>query len=187
MKRIAWLVVVAALVGCSSSDYDDGGRQRGAYGGGYGRPEMQQRVGGAEGIAGMLPPGDWWHDPRLTASVNLTSDQIAALDKMSDRSVEIDRLERDSTIALRDLRTSIDADSAASGEIVNAAQRVRTLRNDVFDRQVELLAAERTLLSKQQWDALQTAMREERRDTRQQRRGQGGMGGRGGRGGRRPF
>jgi hypothetical protein len=61
------------------------------------------------------------------------------------------------------------------------------LRDDMFDRQVGLLAAERTVLSKQQWSALQSAMRDERQERRGDRRGSpGGMRGRGPMGGRRP-
>jgi hypothetical protein len=191
MKRVVLIALVA--VACSSSDYDDR-PQRGGFGGrgGNGAGTAADARGGGAGIQELLPPDDWWHDTRLTPSVNLTSAQLTALDNIARGRVdEIAKLERDSGVAMRDLRATLDADPVASGEIVNAAQRVRTLRDEMFDRQVEMLAAERTLLSKQQWSALQTAIRDARRDTRDDRRGgyPGGMGGRGGRGGmggRRP-
>jgi hypothetical protein len=68
-----------------------------------------------------------------------------------------------------------------SNDIDTAATRVRTLRNDIFDRQIQLLVAERSVLTKQQWKALQDAMHERPRDERRGNYGgpRGGFGGRG--------
>jgi Spy/CpxP family protein refolding chaperone len=129
----------------------------------------------------MMPPEDWWHDSRIAAAVNPTPDQIAKLDQIAkDHSADdVTRLTRDTEVAMRDLRGTLDSDSPASNDIVTAATRVRTLRNDVFDREIQLLAAERSVLTKQQWKALQEAMHERPRDERR-----GGYGTRGGFGGR---
>jgi hypothetical protein len=183
-KRILLTALLSAAAACYSSDYGDRPPQRGGYGGGgggYDRPMMGGE--GGDGLGALMPPPDWWHDTRLTASMNLAPEQVRQLDKIANgRADEVTKLERDSAVAMRDLRTMLDGDSPASGDIVNAAQRVRTLRNDVFDRQVEMLSAERTLLTKQQWDALESAIRDSRREDRDDRP-RGGYGGRGGRGG----
>jgi Spy/CpxP family protein refolding chaperone len=178
MKRLA-LVVIVAMVGCSSSDYDDGPRRpRGDWGGDA--PAMVRSGGG--GMLDMMPPDDWWHDSRIAGAVNPSPDQIARLDQIAkDHSADdVTRLTRDSEVAMRDLRGTLESDSPASNDIVTAAGRVRTLRNDLFDRQIQLLAAERSVLTKQQWSALQQAMHER---PREERRGGGGpRGGFGGRG-----
>ncbi|HEX3110468.1 MAG TPA: hypothetical protein VHU41_15335 [Thermoanaerobaculia bacterium] len=177
MKRLA-LVVIVSMVACSSSDYDEGPRRpRGDWGGDA--PAMVR--GGGGGLLDMMPPEDWWHDSRIAAAVNPTPDQIAKLDQIAkDHSADdVTRLTRDTEVAMRDLRGTLDSDSPASNDIVTAATRVRTLRNDVFDREIQLLAAERSVLTKQQWKALQEAMHERPRDERR-----GGYGTRGGFGGR---
>jgi len=178
MKRFA-LVVIVAMIGCSSSDYDEGPRgPRGGYGGDG--PAMTR--GGGGGMLDMMPPDDWWHDVRIQTAVNPTADQIAKLDQIAkDHAADdVTRLTRDTEVAMRDLRTTLDADPPAANDIMSAATRVRTLRNDTFDRQIQLLAAERTVLTKQQWKALQDAMHERPRDDRRNGYGpRGGMGGRG--------
>jgi len=86
--------------------------------------------------------------------------------------------------AARDLRTLLDTEKPSSPEIVTAAMRVRAIRDSAFEHQVQLLAAERSILTKQQWDSLQSAMQSERQERRDS--GYGGRGGRrGGRGGGR--
>ena len=57
----------------------------------------------------------------------------------------------------------------------------------MLDHEVRMLADERALLTKEQWTALQDALRSERQDVRGNRGGYGRGGGRrGGFGGRRP-
>jgi len=130
----------------------------------------------------MMPPDDWWHDSRIAAAVNPSPDQIAKLDQIAKdhNADDVTRLTRDSEVAMRDLRATLDSDSPAANDVVTAATRVRTLRNDAFDKQIQLLAAERAVLTKQQWKSLQDAMRERPRDER--RGGNGPRGGFGGRG-----
>ena len=169
MKRLA-LVVIVAMVGCSSSDYDEGPR----------RPAIVRTDGG--GMLDMMPPADWWHDSRIAGAVNPSPDQIAKLDQIAkDHDADdVTRLTRDTEVAMRDLRSTLDTEAPASNDIVTAAKRVQTLRDDVFSREIELLAAERSVLTKQQWKALQDEMHERPRD---ERRGYGGpRGGFGGRG-----
>src|ERR1043165_1748942 len=121
MKRLA-LVVIVAMVGCSSSNYDDGPS----------RPEMVRAGGGGGGMLDMMPPDDWWHDSRIAAAVNPSPDQIAKLDQIAKdhNADDVTRLTRDSEMAMRDLRVMLDSDSPAANDIVTAATRVRTLRND---------------------------------------------------------
>jgi hypothetical protein len=177
MKRLA-LVVIVAVVGCSSWDYDEGPRDRGGYGGD--RPSMSRTDGGG-GMLDIMPPDDWWHDTRIAGAVNPSADQIAKLDQIAKEhnSDDVTRLTRDSEVAMRDLRATLDGDAPAANDIVIAATRVRTLRDDAFDKQIQLLAAERVVLTKQQWKSLQDAMRERPRDERRGANGRRGGFGRG--------
>ena len=176
MKRLA-LVVIVAMVGCSSSDYDEGPRRgRGEWGGDA--PAMVRSGGG--GMLDMVPPDDWWHDTRIAGAVNPSPDQIAKLDQIAkDHSADdVSKLARDSEVAMRDLRSTLESDAP---DITTAAKRVQTLRNDLFERQIALLSAERGVLTKQQWKSLQDAMHERPRDERRGGYGgpRGGFGGRG--------
>src|ERR1043166_1227394 len=139
MKRPP-LVVIVAMVGCSSSNYDDGPR----------RPEMVRAGGGGGGMLDMMPPDDWWHDSRISGAVNPSPDQIAKLDQIAkDHSAnDVTRLTRDSEVAMRDLRSTLESDAP---DVTTAAKRVQMLRNDLFERQIALLSAERSVLTKQQW------------------------------------
>jgi Spy/CpxP family protein refolding chaperone len=115
----------------------------------------------------MLPPAQWWHDPQIAAAVSLTPDQFAQLDKISkEHEDEIARLERDSMTATRDVRALLDAETPAAADIVTAAMRLRAIRDSAFEHQAQLLGAERTLLTKRQWDSLQSAMQSERQERR---------------------
>jgi len=187
MRRLLLFTCVLALAGCStSSDYDDEPRMRprggamsddGAAGAGA------QMMGGL-----MMPPADWWRQAEIADLVKPTADQVAALDKLqTEQGDEIAKLERDMGIAERDLRNVLETDKPSNEAIVTAGQRIKTMRDDVFDRQLRFLAAERIILTREQWSSLQDAMRARRRD---RTRGEGGRGpGRGaypGRGGRRP-
>ena len=170
------------VTACSSSDYDE--------------PRTPPRdmtssdtAGDAPMVGGlMLPPSDWWRQAEIADLVKPTADQVTALDKLqSDQGDEIEKLQRDMGVAERDLRNVLDTDKPAADAIVTAGQRIKTMRDDIFDRQLRLLAAERTILSREQWSALEDAIRARRRD--RSRDGRGGRGGRGaypGRGGRRP-
>jgi Spy/CpxP family protein refolding chaperone len=181
MNRPAAILLLLFLAACSSSDYDQPPQRPPARGGGGGygfRPPQ------ASGPLDMLPPAQWWHDPQIAAAVSLSNDQFASLDKLAkEHEDEIARLDRDSVTALRDLRTLLDAETPSQADIVTAAMRVRSIRDSAFERQVQLLAAERTILTRQQWQSLQAAIQSER----QERRDGSGYprGRRGGRGGGR--
>jgi hypothetical protein len=137
----------------------------------------------------MMPPSDWWRDPQISVAVTLTTDQVASLDRIShDQSDEIAKLERDSMVAARDLRTMIDSSQPSEGDITGAGQRLRGVRDALFDHRVTMLAAERTLLTQTQWQAVHNAFANSRkRNDRGNRNGYGGRGGRGGMGGRGRF
>jgi Spy/CpxP family protein refolding chaperone len=131
----------------------------------------------------MLPPADWWHQPQIADAVRLTADQIASLDKIANDQDDITRLDRDMMVAMRDVRSVLDSKQPSNDDIMTAAQRLRTLRDTLFDRQIQLLAAERAILSQDQWQTLQQQLQNRREQRRQDngypRRGGRGMGGRG--------
>jgi hypothetical protein len=194
MKRshIAHVLLLSLIilgVAACSSDMDDSDRRPRSY------PGDGDRRGGmarANPVAGdgleMMPPADWWHDPQISVAVNLTGDQTASLDRISqEQSEEIAKLERDSMVAARDLRQVVDSTNPSATDITSAGQRLRGIRDALFDRRVQLFAAERTLLTQQQWEALQQAISASR--NRQDRGNRGGNGGRGrgGMGGRGRF
>jgi hypothetical protein len=189
MKRTLSLLTLVLLAACSS-DMDDHDRRPQSYPqgerGGFARVRAE---GGGDGLE-LMPPSDWWHDPRISVAVNLTPDQTSSLDRISnDQSAEISKLERDSLVAARDLRQTVETNQPAASDITGAGQRLRGIRDALFDRRVQLLASERTLLTQQQWTALQDAISASRnRDTERPSRGSyGGRGGRGGMGGRGRF
>jgi len=158
MKRVA-AVTLLLFAACSSADYDQPPPQRP-------RARLPQSAPAA-GALDMLPPAQWWHDPQIAAAVSLTPDQFAQLDKISkEHEDEIARLERDSMTASRDVRALLDAETPAAADIVTAAMRLRAIRDSAFEHQAQLLGAERTLLTKRQWDSLQSAMQSERQERR---------------------
>lgn len=173
MRRAA--AVLLLLAACSSADYDQPPPQRS-------RARLPQRSEAA-GALDMLPPAQWWHDPQIAAAVSLSPDQFAQLDKIAkEHEDEIARLDRDSMTAVRDVRTLLDTEQPAAPDIVTAAMRLRAIRDSAFEHQAQLLGAERALLTKRQWDSLQSAMQSERQDRREERYGspRGRRGGRGG-------
>jgi Spy/CpxP family protein refolding chaperone len=187
MKRtyaIILAILAFAFVACTSDmDQPERGGPRGYPGGRGGGGFARARAEGAGDGLEMMPPSEWWRDPQISVAVNLTADQTASLDRINhDQSEEIAKLERDSMVAMRDLRQMIESSQPTAADITGAGQRLRGVRDALFDRRVQLLAGERTILTQQQWDALQTALTASRnRDT--DRPGRGGYGGRGGRGG----
>jgi hypothetical protein len=186
--RIAQAVLLSlatlTLVTCTS-DSDDTDRRPRSYPGAAdgGRTSSAARAGAGDGLD-MIPPGDWWRDPQISVAVTLTPDQLASLDKIGrEQSEEIAKLERDSMVAARDLRTVVDSSQPAAEDITGAGQRLRGVRDALFDHRIQMFAAERTLLTQSQWNALQQALasrnRPERDNSGYGRRGRGGMGGRG--------
>lgn len=183
MKRFALIACLLVLAACSSAGYDDDDARMPE------RRPMPDDSMPAQGIVeAPLPPADWWRQAEIADRVKPTADQVAALDKLqSEQGDELAKLERDMIIAMRDLRNALDAEKPSSDDIMAAGSRVRTMRDEIFGRQLRMLAAERTILTREQWSALQDAVRTRRRD--RMRDGMGGRGPRGtypGRGGRRP-
>jgi hypothetical protein len=192
MKRTSAIALslLALVFAACTSDMDDRDRRPQSYPGGDRGGAARARPEGAGDGLEMMPPSDWWHDPRISVAVNLTPDQASSLDRMSnDQSAEIAKLDRDSMVAVRDLRQMVESNQPSAADITGAGQRLRGIRDALFDRRVQLLASERTLLTQQQWTALQDAIIASRnRDTnRPNRGGNGGRGGRGGMGGRGRF
>jgi hypothetical protein len=185
MNRAAVLLtaILLSLSACSSSMDDTPSERRGGYGGGE-----RVRSGGApmmgEGGGDTLPSPNWWHDPQISTAVKLTPEQYKALDALPSDATELENLRRASSDAARDFRLVLDSEQPTRDDIVAAGQRMRDARNALMDRNVQLLAAERALLSKDQWASLQAATHPARDDSRGRGRGDDGAGRRGGRGGR---
>ena len=191
MKRLrithALILTLVTIVFMScTSDTDDRGRGPRSYPGaaeGGGRPGGFAGAGAGDGLDSM-PPADWWRDPKISVAVALSTDQIASLDRIShEQAEEIAKLERDSMVAARELRETFDGSQPATADIVAAGQRMRGIRDALFDRRVQMFAAERTLLTQQQWQTLQQQIAANNRQDRGDRGGNGARGGRGGRGG----
>jgi len=179
-------LVTLTFVTCTSDTGDTDRRPRSYPGGADGdRPGGFARASAGD-LADLMPPGDWWHDPQISVAVALTPDQTTSLDRIShDQSDEIAKLDRDSMVAARELRETVESSQPATADITGAGQRLRGIRDALFDRRVQLLAAERTLLTQTQWNALQQALASRNRPDRNDRgvnRGRGGRGGMGGRG-----
>src|SRR4051794_25547007 len=130
MKKMIGLLLLMAMaaVSCATSDdeqqpqYPRGGGRRTPPGGGYGG-EMRQTPG--DGLLGLLPPANWWHDPQISTAVKLSDAQFTTLDTIGkDHAPEIDRLRMEMTAAERDLRLLLAADKPTAGDIVTAGQRV---------------------------------------------------------------
>ncbi|HEX3070285.1 MAG TPA: hypothetical protein VHX14_17090 [Thermoanaerobaculia bacterium] len=190
MKRIRiahalFLTLVTIVFMSCTSDTDDRGRGPRSYPGageGGGRPGGFARASAGDGLDTM-PPADWWRDPKISVAVGLSADQIASLDRVShEQAEEIAKLERDSMVAARELREMFDTSQPAAADIIAAGQRMRGIRDALFDRRVQMFAAERTLLTQQQWQTLLQQIAANNRPDRGER-GNGPRGGRGGRGG----
>ena len=182
---LALTLITVSLVTCSS-DTDDTYRQPRSYPGGddSARRGGFARTGSDDGLD-VMPPADWWRDPQISPAVNLSADQLAALDRIGkDQGDEIMRLQRDSVVAARDVRQIVEGNEPSVADITAAGQRLRGIRDVLFDRRVQMLAAERTLLTKQQWETLQQQLANSRNRTDRPNRGNTGRGGRGGMGGR---
>jgi hypothetical protein len=180
------IVLVLALFGCASSDTPDDRPVRGGRGGGYQRAAVRDA---GPMLLEIVPDDAWWRDFRLAEPLNLSNEQNQALDKIAaDNRDEIARLQNDLPVAVRDFRNALLVDPAVQSDITTAAQRVRSIRDSIFDRQAQMLAAERLVLTKQQWSKLLDEL-QARRDQRMDRNDspRGGRGGypRGGRG--RPW
>jgi Spy/CpxP family protein refolding chaperone len=177
MKRFSVLTFIAALAAsCSSVDSDQPVYSPRNDGGSF--VSNRPAAGGLD----MLPPADWWRQPLLAAAVKLTADQMSALDKIATgQGDDSSRLERDMGVAVRDLRTLLNSSQPSQNDIISAGQRLSALRDSLFDHQLQMLAAERAVLSLDQWQTLQDQL-QERRQQRNQNHGyprRGGMGGRG--------
>src|SRR3954465_4117129 len=122
MKRTLSLLALVLVVACTS-DMDDR-RPQGYPGGDRGGFARARAEGAGDGLE-LMPPSDWWHDPRISVAVNLTPNQLASLDRIShDQSEEIAKLERDSMMAARDLRQTVESNQPAANDITGAGQRL---------------------------------------------------------------
>ena len=165
MKRMLPLLIASfVFVTCASSDFDEP-RQR--------RTARPVEAGSQSGLS-IIPLTDWWREPALSSALSLSNDQYTSLDRIAaGQREEIARLERENLAAMRDLRQAFDANAAG---ITAAATRARSLRDTLFDRQVQMLAAERQVLTDQQWRTLQQEIESQRMDRRDEYGGRRGGG-----------
>jgi len=183
MNRFVAASLLLFLCACATDNYQAPPPARGG-----GERSRMRTSGGGSGLE-MMPPDEWWRDARIATAVGLSGEQVAKLDAIgSEQGEPIARLERDGMLVARDLRVALDATNPTADDIAAAGRRVRELRGTLFDRQVQMVASERLVLTQEQWRTLQAQILEERRPQRDEgypggRRGRGGMGG----GGRRPF
>jgi len=164
MKRFTILVLMSLTAACSSSNGPDRrseqDRRRADSRPSYGRYRP------STGDLAMLPPGDWWRDTRVSGALHLSSGQVAELDRIQDeKGAGIAKLEQDKQSALDALREAVSSNQATTNSILEAGRRVQAIRDDIFERQLRLLAAERLVLSQLQWQTLQ----EQLPDSRMQR------------------
>lgn len=173
---LSLLIVIPLVAACATTPppREDPDSRRGA------------RMESLGAMAMLSLPASWWRDIHLTEPLHLTADQVARLDAFAPRQAEIASLERDSMVAMREVRTALDAGDATSASVVAAGTHLRELRSSLLERQLSLLGDEREVLTLDQWQLLQRQLAEELRPMR--REGMRGRGGRGpgGRGGRRP-
>jgi len=177
------LLALLLLTACASVDDDPPPPQR-TPGAGRRMP-ARVAVGGTE----LLPPANWWRDPQISANVKLSEAQFTSLDEIGRaHSADLDALRTDARDAERDLRLLLIAEQPTANDLLAAGTRLRTVRDHIMEQEVRMLADERALLSREQWTALQDALRDERQSDFGGRRGGmgGGRGGRRGGGGRRP-
>lgn len=188
---LASCFVLLTLSACASS-YDDQRDARSSER--RDRYEGQRAMARRGNNASLLPPDRWWRDPQIAGALELTAAQSASLDTISEKQqTAIDTLRSDGVAATRDLRLLLAADHTPQDTISAASQHLRTLRDDLLNHELTMLADERQVLTQAQWSSLQTSLAEEGdrtgREGRDRNSGRGGFGrGRGGfgGGGRRP-
>jgi hypothetical protein len=178
-RTLSFALLIPLLTACASTapPPDSEGPRRGAW------------MGAGDELSMLSLPASWWHDAQLAEPLHLTGEQFQRLDVLAPQQAEILRIERDSGIALRELRSSLDANHAIAADIVAAGSHLRDMRRNVLEQQIAMLAAQREILTADQWRLLQRVLAEERRPARRengQGRGRGEGRGRGPGGGRRP-
>ena len=186
MKQLL-AIALLAVAACATSD------DRRPPDDSYGPPrrEATRRMPMRDGASELTLPNGWWHDPAIAEQLELSSDQFQRLQGLRATQDDIAKLENDELVAARDFRAALEASSPVAADIVSAGKRLREMRDTVLARQIDLLAAQREILTADQWRRLQRELAEERMDRRDMRRRDDGFGrrggGRGGRGGRRPW
>lgn len=149
---------------------------------------MQPGARAQDAGAGLSLPPLWWRDTKVAESLGLTDTQLASLEALAARQENVARLESESALAARELRTIFDMVDVNRVQIVDSGARLRNARAALLDAQVELLASQREILSAEQWSMLKRTIQEQRRSERSEGRrpGRGGMMGGGPGGGRSP-
>jgi hypothetical protein len=174
-NSLAPLLVALALGACASDSVPNNNDAA--------PPTIRPAEEGRSRADALFPPANWWHDEVATA-VALNGDQVKQLDVLQDdQGAEVARLERDLMLAVRDVRSAFDQAQPSDEQITSSGERLRQLRDALFERQLTMLAAERKIVTADQWHTLEDAMQARNHQRPDGQRGQrpGGMGGRGGR------
>jgi len=174
--RTACILLVASplLFSCASSDPPP------RYGGPP--PDRGASIAGLD----LTLPGVWWRESQVAGSLDLTGEQFQRLDALQPQVEEVARLERDVMMAVREIRTALESRNATAAAIVAASSHFRELQQLLTGKQIEMLAAQREILTAEQWETLQRVLTEERRPRRPEGEFGPGGPGRGGPGRRRP-
>lgn len=170
------LVVIPLLISCTSSDPAP---RHGSM-----PPAQGASIAGLD----LTLPGVWWRDSQVAGSLSLTGEQLQRLDTLQPQQEEVARLERNLMIAAREIRTALESRNATAALIVSASGHFRELQQSLIGKQIETLAAQREILTAEQWGMLQRVLAEQRRPRRPEGEfgpGGPGRGGPGGPGGRR--
>jgi Spy/CpxP family protein refolding chaperone len=171
MRHVATLLVTLFLAACASTPRSTPGSAA----------SSGENFGAALGPGlDLLPLSDWWHDDDLAGPLKLTSAEMASLDQLSGETVGLDKLRHDAMNSARDLRLLVDAENPAEADITAAGQRLRTSRDLLLQSQIALLAKQRSILTQDQWTALEAALRARAENRFRDRDGRGGRRGRGG-------
>jgi hypothetical protein len=133
-----------------------------------------------------LVPPLWWRDTKFAEPIALTAEQIVKLEALAPKQENVARLESEAQVAARELRAIVDMPEVTTAQIVESGHRLRDARSELLEAQVDLVAAQRAILSIDQWIALERAVQEQRRSQRGEERGRGRGGFGGGPGGGRP-
>ena len=143
MKRIAFVLALVLVGSCTASN-----------------PPQPRRAADVDPV----PPPSWWRDVTIVEPLRLSKDQLKDLDRVAEElgQREMQQMQRDALTAVHDLRTVLDQEKPSSDAIIAAGERVRSLRSQVSERQLKLLAAERLVLTQKQWQRLQDQLRDPR-------------------------
>jgi hypothetical protein len=151
MKRFALLPIVL-IIGCATYDPYEPRRPQ---------PQLRGETPLDAGVD-VLPPPRWWRDYRIAEPLKLSEEQEKQLDALeTEEPPDLHRLRREAMLAARELESAFDADSPSTAEIVEAGDRLRKTREELLGLEIKRVAAERAVLTRDQWRRLQQELHKE--------------------------